>query len=129
MTPFQYLILAHLLLDYPLQTEFLALGKKNYLLLLGVHVAMWSFGCLAVLNYFGAVHDWTLPWLVIGHWCMDWLKCHKLAGWLCNCAGDPLCEALGHKQNGKTPWRVDPLGLPLVIDQVFHLFQLWICLK
>jgi hypothetical protein len=128
MNPALYLVLAHCLLDYPLQGDFLAQKKKDYLLVLLAHSAIWGLGCAAVLDHFSLLRDWMVPWLVFGHMLMDWVKCHSLANWICSCAGDPLCEILEHRQNGKMPWRVDPLGFPLVLDQAFHLLQLWVCL-
>jgi hypothetical protein len=46
MTPFQKLLLAHLVLDYPFQGEFLALvkAKNNFLLLIHTDVGPGYFG-------------------------------------------------------------------------------------
>ncbi len=128
MTLFWYLVLAHLILDYPLQGEFLALQKKNYNFLLAVHCLMWGLGVSAVLDHFGALQTWKIFFLVGGHAIVDYIKCHYLSNWLCDCYGDPLCEVLQHKQSGSHVWRTDPLGLPLLIDQVCHIVQLLVCL-
>lgn len=125
MSLFAYLLLAHLVLDYPLQGDFLANQKKNHVLLLAAHAAMWGLGVSAVLDHLGRLSPWMVWWLVLGHWVVDWLKCHRMQRWFCGCEGEAVCELLGHRENGRSRWATDPLGLPLWVDQTLHLLQLW----
>lgn len=107
MSYFAHLVVAHLILDYPLQGEFLAHKKRDYLFLLLVHAFMWGLGIGAVLTYFGIYSEWHAYWLVGGHAVMDWIKCRWPRG---------------------DRWYNDPLALPLWVDQAFHLFQLVVVL-
>lgn len=71
-----YLLLAHYLADFPLQSDFLAnmKGKNNYLLM--VHVLIYSLMVSAVLHWFGLYADWKLCVLIISHTAIDYWKCH-----------------------------------------------------
>lgn len=125
MTPLQYMLFAHLILDYPLQGEFMALKKKDNLLVLLSHCGIWALGHCVVLQYLGMYSPGKAWWLFLGHLAMDWIKCHKLSSLLCGCGGDMLCSIDGHGRH----WGTDPLGLPLWIDQAFHVFQIWLCVQ
>lgn len=124
MEPFLYVLLAHVILDYPLQGEFLGLGKTQYNFLLLVHCIIWTLGHCAVAQWLGIYQPWMLYWLFIGHIIMDWLKCHKLADWLSVFIrpGAKIYTNMFTKQK-VTIWN-DPLGMPLWIDQVWHLVQI-----
>lgn len=127
MNTFCYLLLAHLILDYPLQGEFLGVGKSKYTFLLLVHCLMWALGCAAVLEWMGLYAPWKLQWLFWGHLAMDYLKCRGyLKTWCVGMWGISIADF-------KTPvdvpdWVSDNLGLSLWVDQSFHIFQLWVCL-
>lgn len=126
MNTFMYLVLAHLLLDYPLQGEFLALGKAKYPFLLVVHCLMWALGCATVLEWMGMYASWKLHWLFFGHLCMDYLKCKGyLDNWI---LAFRRAEARYNGTREAYSRTVDPLGSPLWIDQSFHIFQLFMCL-
>lgn len=132
MNNFQYLVLAHLILDYPLQGEFLGVGKSKYNFLLLVHVVMWSLGVAATLQWLGMYGPWKLQWLFWGHLIMDYLKCKgHLVRW-CTKGYQALSVWEEQIPQGldKTPpsWITDNLGLSLWIDQSFHIIQLIICL-
>ena len=124
MEPFLYVLLAHVILDYPLQGEFLGLGKTQYNFLLLVHCIIWTLGHAAMADWLGIYQPWMLYWLFFGHISMDWLKCHYLVGW---------CKKFEPKNAKKyvnmfskqeeTIWS-DPLGLPLWIDQAWHIVQI-----
>jgi hypothetical protein len=103
LSPVIYLILAHLIGDYVMQTEFLAKtkGRNNFILL--VHVTIWTLVCIITLDLLHLYQWWHLPWLMITHMAMDWVKCHKM------------------------PPEHD-LGWCLWVDQSVHLASLFICL-
>jgi hypothetical protein len=142
----QHLLLAHCLLDYSLQGEFLATMKARYSLIMIVHCAIWSLGIALVMQLHGLYEPWMLWWLFLGHAGMDILKCHKLIPWLAAfifLANDYKVSTEGvspeehefyiarvHLQTARRqfPWVVDVLGLPLWIDQLWHVFQLWMIL-
>lgn len=117
MTVSSYLILAHLLLDYPLQGDFMAKTKASNNFILFAHSLLWGLGMCAVLDHFHLYQDWMLHWMVWGHMAMDWIKCHKLSSWM---------RRLFSATRGN--WKIDPLGLPLWIDQTWHVFQIVVCL-
>ncbi|WP_312337274.1 DUF3307 domain-containing protein [Anaerospora hongkongensis] len=76
MNPFLYLLLAHYLADFPLQSDFLASmkGKNNYLLL--CHVLIYSLLVGAVLDFLGIYALWKLALLIVSHAVIDYWKCH-----------------------------------------------------
>lgn len=114
----KWLLLAHLVLDYPLQGEFLGIGKTKYNFLLIVHCLMWSLGIEFVLSVFQLTTSWSFYWLFFGHLWMDWLKCRSiLTKW---------CVTIWYKcfDRNHPLWLTDSLGLPLWIDQAWHLVQL-----
>lgn len=135
MSPFWYLVFAHLLLDYPLQGSFLAKIKaqNNYLLL--VHSFIWGLGLCAVLTWLGLFQPWMLVWLIGGHFVIDWLKCHKFKHWSFYLWWKYVGNHL-YKLDGKShissaevpPWVTDPLRLALWIDQLLHVGQICICI-
>lgn len=124
MNSFEYLMLAHLILDYPLQGDFLGLGKSKYTFLLLVHVLMWSLGIGATLQWLGMFAPWKLQMLFWGHLVMDYLKCRNiLSTWLTK-----LWYVLPKSATKPPEWWTDNLGLSLWIDQAFHILQLILCL-
>jgi len=100
MTSIMYLVFAHCVLDYPLQSTFLATMKGKYNFLLFVHCVIWGLGHAIVLQYLGIYAPWKAVWLVAGHYLIDYIKCHY------------------------TKEGVDPLGIPLWLDQAAHMIQL-----
>ena len=99
-----FLYFANLILDYPLQGEFLAThkAKNNYILF--VHSAIWSIGISLCLMYFNLFAVWKLLMLLIGHMVIDAWKCR---GWYKGVISD---------------WT------SLYIDQVLHIVQIILCL-
>jgi len=94
---FWWLIVAHLLGDYVLQSKWIALNKgKNYYILL-VHSTVWAARIVFVLCYFGIFAIWKIPFLIIPHGLCDWLKWHS-----------------GERQGWK----------PVLLDQLWHYSQL-----
>lgn len=118
MNPFEYLLLAHLLLDYPFQGDFLATikGKNNFLLV--THCLLWTLGICAVLDHYALYFAWSFWWLFLGHVAMDYVKSRGILGnWLIK------IWQLDPKRTNYPLLLNDPLGLPLWIDQLWHVFQ------
>ena len=95
----------NLLLDYPLQGEFLAKGKSDSNYLLWVHSAIWGLGLSIVLIPLG-LFTWTkCIMLVLGHFIIDHVKAHH------------EYDVLGGDENKQ-----------LYVDQALHILQLIACL-
>ena len=94
----------NLILDYPLQGDFLGVGKATYSYLLFVHSAIWGLGMSIALVPFGLFEWWKVVMLVVGHYGIDYLKCRKV--WIMK--------------------QMHPLKEALWIDQLLHVIQ--ICL-
>lgn len=76
---FMVLYFCNLVLDYPLQGEFLAKGKSESNYLLWVHSAIWGLGLSIVLLPLGLYTLWKVIMLVVGHFVIDKCKC---IGWI-----------------------------------------------
>jgi hypothetical protein len=72
---FLILYFANLVLDYPLQGEFLATFKTKNNYILWVHSAIWGIGIALALNYLGLFAWWKVAFLVGGHIVIDYWKC------------------------------------------------------
>ena len=102
---FLILYILNLILDYPLQGDFLATykSKNNYVLF--VHSMIWGGGLGIALMYLGLFEWWKLVMLVGGHMLIDAWKCR------------------GHyKKLGLSDWN------SLYVDQGLHVVQLLVCL-
>ncbi len=99
-----FLYFINLLLDYPLQGEYLAnnKGKSNYLLF--VHSAIWGIGISLALIPLDLYIIWKPLMLIFGHMLID---AFKSKGWF---------RKMGLKE--KTA---------LYADQFLHLFQIILC--
>lgn len=99
------LYVTNLILDYPLQGQFLAeyKAKNNYLLF--VHCAIWAFGLSVVLMYLGLFAWWKVAMLLFGHIIIDYWKCRGL-----------------YKKWNISDWT------SLYIDQFCHFIQVLLCL-
>jgi hypothetical protein len=111
---FLILYFFNLVLDYPLQDEFMKQykSKSNYVLF--VHCAIWGLGLSLMLVFLKIFALWKLIMLVAGHFAIDYWKCHRLyLKW-------PL------KRKSKLPI-ISDWG-SLYIDQSLHVVQLLLCL-
>jgi hypothetical protein len=99
------LYVINLILDYPLQGEFLAKFKseKNYILF--VHSMIWAGGLCIALMILGIFAWWKFAMLLIGHSLIDTWKCR---GW--------------YKKWNIKDWH------SLYIDQGLHVIQIILCL-
>lgn len=99
-------IVGHLVGDYLVQNDWMALNKKQSTLHCSVHCFLWS---LAVLLFSGWSVVW-LPVLFVGHFVQD----------RTNIIGVYM-NAVGQSQFAKNlaPWSV------IIVDNVWHIVFLW----
>ena len=105
MQIFLILYFCNLVLDYPLQDEFLKKYKceNNYALF--VHCAIWALGLSIVLMPLGLFTWWKVIMLLVGHFVIDYWKCRGL-----------------YKKWNIKDWT------SLYIDQLLHIVQILLCL-
>ena len=96
---------ANLILDYPLQNDFLAMNKSKNNYLLFVHSMIWAGGISIVLMYLGVFMWWKFVMLLVGHILIDAWKCRGR-----------------YKKLNISDWN------SLYIDQGLHVVQLLLCL-
>ena len=75
MSVLLYLVLGHLIADYPLQGDFLGKMKSTNIFLLWTHVIMYSLVIGLVLDHFGMYTNDKLILLIISHFVIDYWKC------------------------------------------------------
>jgi hypothetical protein len=102
---FFILYIINLILDYPLQGDFLATYKSKNNYVLYVHSMIWAGGLSLVLMYLGIFAIWKLLMLLIGHMLIDAWKCRGY-----------------YKKLHISDWN------SLYIDQGLHVGQLLLCL-
>lgn len=112
---FLILLFAHLLADYPLQGPFLSEYKAKKILVMLVHCGIWT-GCVATAAHFAGVpvHPYSIILLFFIHYLADMFKA-------CGFYEDLAPMFLWYSE-------VDPLGVPLWIDQLIHVGQLLLLL-
>lgn len=69
-----WILLAHYLLDYPLQSDFLAQTKGEYWYSLLVHSMIYGLGMAFVFKILGVFTIWKAVVLVISHIIIDYKK-------------------------------------------------------
>lgn len=126
MITFLILYFSNLVLDYPLQGKLLSELKQQHNYFLFVHCAIWALGLSLVLIPLNLFAWWKLLMLLVGHFAMDYWKCKRIyKKW-------PLFT--NNEYNPKTDKYEDKLEPvfgdieSLYVDQVFHIFQLLLCL-
>lgn len=115
MIQFMILYFCNLLLDFPLQGEYLAMGKEESNYLLWVHSAIWGFGLSIVLLPLGLFTWAKVIMLVCGHFLIDYCKAHKLYNRIESFEGGEVTNGLTDEQ-------------ALYVDQFLHLLQVMWCL-
>ena len=97
-----WLIFAHFIGDWALQSERIAKEKANYWFVMFAHCVIWT-GCICIaLEYLGVLNGWKIMFLFFGHYICDYWKCRVYSK-------VPFCEQRTLKH--------------LYIDQMFHLAQ------
>lgn len=69
-----WLLLGHYVLDYPLQSDFLAQTKGKYWYSLFAHSIIYGLGMALVLKLLGAFATWKAIVLVVSHMIIDYKK-------------------------------------------------------
>lgn len=104
---FLVLMFAHLLADYPLQGEFLAMNKGKNHIVLATHAGIWTGTICTALWLMGIpVTPFDISWLFATHAVADYAK----------------AKPLGFYK------KINPLGKGLLIDQLFHVLQIVVLL-
>lgn len=120
MISFIILYFANLVLDYPLQGNFLSEYKQKNNYVLFVHCAIWGIGLSIVLMLLGLFSWWKLIMLVAGHYLIDYWKCRGLyKKWPVKRSYDDFLGEI------KKPI-ISDYG-SLYIDQFLHIIQILIC--
>lgn len=69
-----WLIFAHYIGDFALQSEWIAQNKSKYWYILFSHCMIWTAIMSATLQYFDLLAWWKLIFLFTGHWLADGIK-------------------------------------------------------
>ena len=116
MFTFLIIYFFNLILDYPLQGQFLAEYKQKNNYVLFVHCAIWGIGLSIILAMFGLFAWWKLIMLVAGHYIIDYWKCRRLyKKWPTNTIEGVKVPIISDEES-------------LYIDQFLHVVQLILCL-
>lgn len=141
MLNFIILYFCNLVLDYPLQDEFLKKYKceNNYALF--VHCAIWALGLSLVLIPIGLFAWWKVAMLLIGHFIIDYWKCRGIykewfrEKYYSKFKGNPPEEKDHRYEEYIEAADVYVYSKPLIsdmsslyIDQGLHIVQVLLCL-
>ena len=69
-----WIMLAHYILDYPLQSDFLAKTKGKYFYSLFAHSVIYGLGMSLVFKILGTFYIWKAVVLVASHVLIDYIK-------------------------------------------------------
>lgn len=113
MTPFDFLLIGHLIGDYLFQTNWMAMNKAKKWIPLLVHSCVYTL-CVSIVAYFGfgGLSPLAIAFIFVGHVFLD--RRTFVAWWAENIMGAKAKEAA---------W------LKIVADQVFHVIVLAISLS
>ncbi|TGE33730.1 DUF3307 domain-containing protein [Desulfosporosinus sp. Sb-LF] len=113
MSPFDFLLVAHLLGDFPLQTSWMAMNKANKWLPLLTHSILYT-GTIGIISFvgFGGFAAWQLFIIFLGHVLLD--RRTSVAWWV---------QHIMHTDLSKNQW------LGIMVDQVFHVTILALILQ
>ena len=93
-----WLVFAHFVGDYALQSEWMANNKARYWVVMLSHCIIWTAMISVALQFLGLFALWKVIFLIIGHGVMDEWKAHQ-------------------PKRPDTWWQIYP-------DQAWHLCQL-----
>ena len=119
MVTFLFLYFINLVLDFPLQSDFMSKYKSQSDYVLFVHCAIWGLGIWFALMPFGLFAWWKLAMLIGGHFIIDRWKCrghYKL------CPKKKTTDGIIAKVPVISDW------MSLYIDQTLHVIQIILCL-
>jgi len=100
-----WLLFAHFIGDWGLQSSWMAENKGKYWLVMFAHCMIWAACICIALEYMNLRVGWDAPFLVFGHMICDKWKCGVY---------------------DKKPFCKQPSAKHLYIDQIIHLVQLGI---
>lgn len=110
MSSFDYLLLAHFIGDFPLQTNWMAVHKANKWLPLLTHALVYTLTVSMIAWFgFGGLSIWGILLVFVAHVVLD--RRIFVQWWLRTVMGTTGKEAI---------W------LGIIVDQVFHLVVLFI---
>lgn len=113
MSPFDFLFVAHLLGDFPLQTNWMAINKSNKWFPLIAHSILYT-STLGVIAFFGfgGLTWWQLMTIFLGHVLLD--RRTFVAWWITH---------VMRTNSTEIRW------LGIIVDQVFHVTLLALILQ
>lgn len=120
MIKFLILYFCNLILDYPLQDDFLKKWKSKNNYLLFVHCAIWALGISIILLPLDLFAWWKVVMLLVGHFIIDYWKCRRLY-----INKDVYFSQSIPRETGE-PTKEDFRAL--YIDQGLHVIQIALCL-
>lgn len=77
---FIWLLFAHYIGDFALQSDWIAQNKRNYWYVLFAHSMIWAAIISMALEYLGLFSLWKVLFLIIGHFIIDKWKTTKQSG-------------------------------------------------
>jgi len=118
-----WVIFAHYIADWALQTDFMAQKKGRYWIVMMSHCFVWA-GCISfVLQWLGLFNYDKFFFLFFGHWAMDKLKMDKTK-YLPTLNDADYKRIETDKDANDLIKKVEAHNLKwLYIDQLFHLGQ------
>ena len=129
MLNFIILYFSNLVLDYPLQSSFLAEWKQKNNYILFVHCCIWALGLSIVLIPLGLFAWWKVIMLLVGHYVIDCWKCRRLyKKWPLTNKTTTIIEYDGSSKkitDERLPFISDIQSL--YIDQFLHVIQILVC--
>jgi len=69
-----FVIFAHFIADWGLQTQFMSDNKNKYWFVMLAHCMVWTGTVSFVLYYFGIFSLWKALFLLNGHFVCDWIR-------------------------------------------------------
>lgn len=127
MNVFMYLLLAHFILDWGLQNQFVAENKHKITMVMLAHVSMWTLGICAVLAYFELFAWWKLIMLFVGHWIEDLYKARTVAKVNEEGISNFTFQLSGYEVYSYEVWKQKYFSKLLNYDQGFHILQILGC--
>ena len=70
-----WLIFAHFIADWALQSEWIAMNKGKYMEIMFAHSMIWTACICITLKYIGVFEISMIPFLLVGHYIIDQWKC------------------------------------------------------
>jgi hypothetical protein len=112
MSPFSYLLIAHLIGDYLFQTSWIAANKSTNWKALSIHVFIYTVIVYYIsFVFFGGLSFYGIAFIAITHFILD--RRTFVVWWVENVMKTPVKSL---------PWLV------IMVDQIFHIIALAVAL-